>query len=321
MIKLDTKPFNECQILIVEDDTVSQTILKTLLADVAHCTVLNTGEDALTWCASNTPDLILMDMNLPGKSGTAVCEELKQIRKLDNVPVIFVTASIDPALEDRCWDAGAADFIVKPVTASTLLHRVKVHLQNKLRTELLENMMVADQLTGLYNRIYLTHEVPRLIRQLVRDDASVAVILLDIDKFKLYNDTYGHIEGDACLKAVAGAIKSSIRRPQDVAFRFGGEEFLVLLPDTDLDGATHVAQHIIENVLGLSLLHEEGINKQVTVSAGAAACKAKSLPEQSLSDLIERADQALYRAKRAGRNQLQTSTTDTTSEISETVKN
>lgn len=304
MIKLETKPLHACQVLIVDDDTVSQTILRTVLEDTVSCHVVANGDAALAFCHEQVPDLIVLDLHMPGKDGPTVCRELKAQTSTESIPIIFVTSSMDVATEDQCWEIGAADFIVKPITASTLLHRVKTHLQNKLRMELLESMTLYDQLTGLYNRLYLKYELPQLVGQLCRDKKPLSLILIDIDNFKNYNDTYGHLEGDQCLQRVAQQIKSCLGRPRDAVVRFGGEEFLVLVPDTELDGAVTVARKMVEATRSLNIPNDNGINGRVTISAGAAHCSYPTLRAQGISSALAVADKALYAAKAAGKDRV-----------------
>ncbi|MEW9798219.1 diguanylate cyclase [Alteromonas sp. CYL-A6] len=305
MIKLDVKPLAECLVLIVDDDPVSQALLSTLLSDMVQCAVVTSGEEALAYCRAHLPDLILMDMNLPGKSGITVCQELKAEERLEDVPVLFVTSSIDPETEDHCWEAGASDFLLKPVTASTLQHRVNHHLQSKLRMELLESMTIRDQLTGLHNRIYLASEVPQLVGGLARYNAFLAAIVIDIDFFKHYNDTKGHLEGDKCLRKVAETLQTCTHRTSDLCIRFGGEEFVILLPETDEKGAIKVAELMVTTIRELGLAHEGVLNDRVTISAGVAVCHAKACEKGDISMLLRQADDALYLAKEKGRDRVQ----------------
>ena len=193
--------------------------------------------------------------------------------------------------------------MMKTVNASTLTHRIKTHLQNKLRTEFLEMMTFHDQLTGLYNRMYLTKEIPLLIKQVARDKGTVGAIMIDIDYFKLFNDTYGHLEGDICLQKVAQIISDTVKRPKDAVIRFGGEEFLVVLPYIDHQGTKLVAHQLVEAVANARIPHGKGIENRVSISAGFAVWKAMDVVEDDVAALIEDADISLFEAKELGRNQ------------------
>lgn len=297
------KPFSQCNILIVDDEPISRLLLESILEVEFHCTTVDSGSDAISYCAEALPDLVLLDMNMPDIGGLDVCTALKDSPETEDIPVIFVTSTMDIESENACWEVGASDFVMKPVNASTLIHRVKTHLQNKLRTEYLENMTFHDQLTGLYNRMYLTKEIPLLIKQVARDKGSLGVIMLDIDYFKLFNDTYGHLEGDLCLQKVAKIVSETVKRPKDAVIRFGGEEFLIILPYIDRIGTKLVANQLVEAVTEAKIPHEKGIGNCVSVSAGFAVWNATEVVEDDLISLIEDADISLFEAKELGRNQ------------------
>ena len=299
----EIKPYTECNVLIVDDEPISRMLLESILEPVFCCTTAESGHEALLYCAENAPDLVLLDMNMPDINGLEVCNTLKQSPVTIQIPVIFVTSTLDVESENACWEVGASDFVMKPVNASTLTHRIKTHIQNKLRTEFLEKMTFHDQLTGLYNRTYLTREIPLLIRQVARDQSNIGAIMIDIDYFKLFNDNYGHLEGDLCLQKVAKIISDTVKRPKDAVIRFGGEEFLVLLPYIDYQGTKIVAQQLVEAVTNASIPHGKGIEGRVSISAGFAVWKAADVVDDDYSALVEDADISLFEAKERGRNQ------------------
>ena len=301
-MQLELKPYTQCRVLIVDDEAMSRTILSSILTPFFSCDSAESGKEAIEFCKQIQPDLVLLDMNMPDMNGLEVCGHIKSMPGGQHIPIIFVTSTIDVETQNTCWEAGASDFIVKPVTSSTLVHRIKNHLQNKLRMELLAKMTFHDQLTGLYNRLYLTNEVPLMIKQVARDQQKVGLIMVDIDYFKLFNDRYGHLEGDICLQKVASAIDSHVKRPKDAAIRFGGEEFILLLPYTDLAGTKTVADNLIKAVYDLNLAHDSSSKGRVTLSAGYCSQSASHVLEEGISDLIEKADIALFEAKEFGRN-------------------
>ena len=189
---------------------------------------------------------------------------------------------------------GASDFVLKPVTASTLVHRIKNHLQGKLRTDLLERMTFHDQLTGLYNRLYLSNEIPLLVKQVARDHGTVGVIMIDIDFFKTVNDNFGHIIGDQLLNKFSQHIQKKIRK-DDLLFRFGGEEFLILLPNTQFESAAIVAEDLRRSIEEQHFLDQ---HTQVTCSIGVADLRQAD----TLDSWLKTCDNLLYTAKNAGRN-------------------
>ena len=303
MNRIEIKPYAECNVLIVDDEPMSRMLLESILESVFTCATVESGEEAISYCEANLPDLVLLDMNMPDISGLDVCTALKASPETNHIPVIFVTSTMDIESENACWEVGASDFVMKPVNASTLTHRIKTHLQNKLRTEFLEMMTFHDQLTGLYNRMYLTNEIPLLIKQVARDNGTVGAIMIDIDYFKLFNDTYGHLEGDICLQKVAQTVSDTVKRPKDAVIRFGGEEFLVVLPYIDHQGTKLVAHQLVEAVAHAKIPHGKGIENRVSISAGFAVWKATDVVEDDVAALIEDADISLFEAKELGRNQ------------------
>ena len=303
MNRKEIKPYAECNVLIVDDEPMSRMLLESILESVFTCATVESGEEAISYCEANLPDLVLLDMNMPDIDGLDVCTALKASPETNHIPVIFVTSTMDIESENACWEVGASDFVMKPVNASTLTHRIKTHLQNKLRTEFLEMMTFHDQLTGLYNRMYLTNEIPLLIKQVARDKGTVGAIMIDIDYFKLFNDTYGHLEGDICLQKVAQIVSDTVKRPKDAVIRFGGEEFLVVLPYIDHQGTKLVAHQLVEAVANARIPHGKGIENRVSISAGFAVWKATDVVEDDVAALIEDADISLFEAKELGRNQ------------------
>lgn len=301
-MQLDLKSYSSCHVLIVDDEVMSRMLLSSVLAPHFHCETCDSGQAAIDYCQENRPDIILLDMNMPDIDGLSVCRKLKEQAHSQHIPVIFVTASIDAEIENACWEVGASDYVLKPITASTLVHRVKNHLQIKLRTELLERMTFHDQLTGMYNRLYLTQEIPLMVKQVARDGDDIGLIMADIDHFKLYNDHYGHLQGDDCLQQVAGIIKQHALRPKDAAIRFGGEEFLLILPYTNAEGTEKVANDLVAAVFNANFPHAKGIEGRVSLSAGFTALPATEVIEQGVTSFIEQADVPLYKAKKLGRN-------------------
>ena len=293
---------SDSYVLIIDDEEISREILLSMLSDSFHCKALASGLQLIAHCEMRKPDLIILDMQMPEISGLDVCKALKQDDRFSDIPVIFVTANTDTQTQDACWEAGASDFVTKPVTPSTLRHRAYHQIQNKLRIDLLNHLTFHDQLTGAYNRHYLAAEIPQTIRQIARERGSVAVIMLDIDYFKGFNDTYGHLDGDVCLRSVAKAIEREIKRPIDCLIRYGGEEFCVLLPNTDSKGCRHVAENIVRAVRNLGINNVASPKGLITISAGYYV--TSPISETDVNQIILEADLSLFDAKESGKNQV-----------------
>lgn len=304
MLTLDTKPLKDCLILIVDDDQISQEVLAESLSGLARCQMVGSGDEAISFCLHKQPDLIILDLDMPGRDGLSVCLELKRQTQTEDIPVIFVTGTIDVETENNCWRVGAADFVLKPVTVTTLRQRVHVHLQNKLRMELLENMTLIDQLTGLYNRLYLRYELPAVIRQLQREKKVLCAVLIGIDNLKSFNHIYGQYEGDNCLKRVASVVAKTARNLRAPVIRFSGEEFLVFLPDTPLNQTVRFAQEVVDNVYSLSIAHSQGVDSRLTISAGVECCSSGDVSANKIVDTLARVDSKLNKAKAAGKNRI-----------------
>ncbi|EOW9285315.1 diguanylate cyclase, partial [Vibrio cholerae] len=234
----------------------------------------------------------------PEQDGLETCRQLKADKQLADIPVIFVTGLQHQTDEDACWDAGGVDFIQKPFNTNTLRNRVKAHLALKRQADLLRSLAYLDGLTGIYNRRYFDNVLSIQLAQHRRKLSPLAVLMIDIDYFKKYNDTFGHLAGDDALRKVASALKH-IGRQADMVARYGGEEFVVLLADTDINGAVTVAKKMLHHVLELDIAHPQTPATKLSISVGiAVADEAKGYD----SNIIELADQQLYLSKQRGRN-------------------
>ena len=289
-------------LLVVDDQPVNiQAIYQCFAAD--HQVLMATsGAQALALCASRQPDLVLLDVVMPGMDGHEVCRQLKCDPATRDIPVIFVTAHNDEAAEAQGLDLGAVDFISKPINPKIVRARVRTHLTLKAQADLLRQWVYIDGLTGVYNRRHFDERLAGEWARAMRTGAALSVVLLDVDQFKRYNDRYGHQAGDDCLRRLATALKAGIRRPGDLAARYGGEEFVCLLPDTDRSGALILARQLGAAVQALQIEHaDSAVAPVVTVSLGVGS-KASHGPG-SAAALLREADAQLYRAKSMGRNQ------------------
>jgi len=288
-------------ILVVDDMPTNIDILAGLLDDRYKVKAARTGAKALEIVHSgNPPDLILLDVVMPGMSGYEVCEALKADPDTATIPVIFVTSLNDEEDEEKGLKLGAVDYITKPFRAAIVLARIENHLKLKSYQDLLRRQSNLDGLTGLPNRRAFDDLLGQEWRRGARLRSPLSLILLDIDHFKQYNDHYGHLAGDECLRLV-GRDLASVGRSMDFVGRYGGEEFVCILPHTDSSGAQKVAERLQDKINELGITHEHSsAAEHVTISMGVATIlpNLKVSPEQ----LILSADKMLYRAKDEGRN-------------------
>ena len=289
------------RILIVDDAMENIQILHHALQDEHDVLFAMNGAKALEMAQHQLPDVILLDAIMPDMDGYDVCRALRASAATRDIPIIFVTALKTPEDETRALDAGAADFISKPVNAAVVRARVRTQLTVKRQSDALRELTLTDGLTAVANRRAFDETLVNEWRRCARVQAPVALIMVDIDQFKNYNDAYGHQAGDACLQQVAGAMRRAAGRPQDLVARYGGEEFAILLPQEDGHGAEGVARRLLDEVSLLSIPHaQSSVTPWVTVSMGLASM----VPADGASpgDLIKRADALLYQAKASGRN-------------------
>lgn len=292
----------QARILVVDDQAINREVLSSIAGQHFRVITSESAEQALDIIAAEPVDLILLDVMLGGMSGLELSARLKQDPDAAEIPIIFMTSLSSQADEQQCWEAGAVDFILKPVNAQTLINRLRVHLTLKFQSELMRKLALQDSLTGVFNRFYLDAQLESGLRNCLRAGLPYSLLMIDIDSFKAFNDAKGHQAGDTCLRWVAQTISRVACRPLDVTGRYGGEEFTVLLPETSVEGAEIVAQKILWAVSNLNIAHPSSDHSVVTVSIGVAGiCRREAV---SASELMQVADEALYQAKAAGRNTL-----------------
>lgn len=295
----------KAKILIIDDEKVNLDVLDGLLKPHYRTVVAKDGQQALKRLEKNPlPDLILLDITMPIMDGYAVCRAIKNNLLTREIPIIFITGKSEEQDEAFGFQVGAVDYIVKPFSPLVTLARVKTHIDLKKRGDVLQRQATLDGLTGIPNRRRFDEFLEYEWERSLRFQHPLSVILIDIDFFKLYNDHFGHAQGDACLKQVAKTIMETMPRTVDLASRYGGEEFSCILPETNADGTLTVARRILENCRNLKLPHPRSkATDHVTVSLGTAT----TTPTKDLRklDIVEMADKALYTAKKSGRNQIQ----------------
>lgn len=290
-------------LLVVDDQPVNAQALYQAFAADHQVLMATSGEQALALCASRQPDLVLLDVEMPGMDGLQVCRRLKSDAATRDIPVMFVTAHDDEAAETQGLEAGAVDFISKPVNPRIVRARVRTHLTLKAQSDLLRRWVYLDGLTGVHNRRHFDEQLAGEWARSVRHGTDLSVLLLDVDFFKAFNDRYGHLAGDECLRRVAACLQQGLKRPGDLMARYGGEEFACLLPDTPLPGALAFARQLAADVAALGVPHaESAVAGVVTVSVGASTRPFDGAG--TAAALLREADAQLYLAKTRGRNQV-----------------
>lgn len=290
-------------VLIIDDDPVVADILETIFAGEVQIISTRNGPDGIAAAVAGAPDLILLDVRMPDMDGYEALKRLKASSETKDIPVIFLTAKTETEDEFMGLELGAIDYISKPIIPQIVKVRIHNHLLLKQNRDQLANMSMIDGLTGIANRRRFDDYLDQEFRRGARGEYPVSLLMLDIDEFKIFNDSFGHQKGDECLKAVAAEIKGHSRRPSDLVARYGGEEFAVILPDTPLGAAEMLAKNIRAGVEGLQIAHPSAqAAPQVTISIGAACTENTGIT--ALTDLIEAADKCLYRAKETGRNRV-----------------
>jgi diguanylate cyclase (GGDEF)-like protein len=291
------------RILAIDDTPANLVALGLALQSEFDLEVATSGLQGIHQAILMPPDLILLDVMMPEVDGYETFRRLKSDPLTRDIPVIFVTAQNSAEDETRALDAGAADFIAKPINPTVLRARVRTQLTIKHQDDALRAMAFVDGLTGVANRRQFDQMLATEWRSCRRSASSLAVAMIDIDYFKPFNDAQGHQAGDACLVAVARALAAGAARPRDLVARYGGEEFVCVMPESALPGAMATAEALRLAVQGLAIAHGASpVAPVVTVSIGVVAVTptAGAGPDE----LVAAADAQLYAAKRGGRNRL-----------------
>ncbi|MDF1686036.1 MAG: two-component system cell cycle response regulator [Parvibaculaceae bacterium] len=295
------------QILLLDDRTLSRRRIVETLSQKHSVTTAEDGDDIMRLASTSDFDIIIVSLSLEDADGLRLCSQLRSHDATRSVPVIVLVEEGNVERLVRALDMGVNDYVVRPIERHELMARVRTQLRHKRYQEKLRislhaslEMAVTDPLTGLHNRRYMTNHLTTQVDTCGSNDKHVCLLVLDIDFFKLVNDTYGHPAGDEVLKEFAKRLKANVRGI-DLPCRFGGEEFVVVMPDTDVAFASSIAERLREQVADVAFEIPDGSRIDVTVSIGVASTDG---PEDTVEALLERADQALYRAKREGRNRV-----------------
>jgi diguanylate cyclase (GGDEF)-like protein len=291
------------RLLVVDDESINVDLLSDTFRDEYEVLSATEGGRALEIAARKMPDMILLDVMMPGMDGYEVCRRLKREHRTSGIAVIFITSLRDVAEETKGLELGAVDYVSKPINSVTVRARVGNQIRLKRAQDELTRLAATDALTGLANRRRFDEMLAYEYARHVRSGTAFSLILMDIDYFKNFNDNYGHVCGDDCLRKVAQIISGVMARATDLVARFGGEEFVFLLPETDLNGAVVFAERVRKSISDLAMPHAYSpVANHLTVSLGGLS--VWQLPGRSISNIVAQADAQLYAAKETGRNRV-----------------
>ncbi|MCL2704037.1 MAG: diguanylate cyclase [Defluviitaleaceae bacterium] len=292
----------EFTILITDDEKMNVDILGSVLSPMYNILISRNGQRAVELAKEYAPDLILLDVLMPEMSGFEVIAKLKESEATSKIPVIFITGLSNAEDEEKGFFLGAVDYITKPFHKTIVKARVNTHIKiiDQMRT--IERIGLIDPLTKIANRRGFENRLNSEWGRAARDKTPISLMIMDIDKFKNYNDTYGHQQGDAALKTFAETAVGSLMRPGDFTARWGGEEFVILLPGTDINAAAEIAERVRANIAAAVIPADYGAETRITVSIGVNC----AVPGSNIvsGDFLSKADQALYKAKESGRNRV-----------------
>ena len=287
-------------VLIVDDQPANVRLMAEALKGEYELRFATSGAAAIDVAAKGGVDLILLDVVMPELDGFEVCRRLKADDRTAPIPVIFITAREDAEDETQGFDAGGVDYITKPAKPAIVRARVKTHLELKHARDLLAHMAMVDPLTGIPNRRRFDTTLQLEWQRAARNERWLSLAILDVDYFKRFNDTYGHARGDDCLRAIAQTVSALARRPGELVARIGGEEFAVILPETDSRAMHDLMSALLGRVHDLSIDHAASdCAEKVTVSIGAVTLVPNR--DEGPDGAVQTADRLLYQAKESGR--------------------
>ena len=315
---------HQARVFLVDDQLIVAEALRRMLEgidDIEYAYCLNPVV-AVMEAAQFRPTVILQDLVMPSMNGLMLLSALRSTPSTSDIPVVVLSSKEDPKIKSEAFALGAADYLVKFPDRIEMLARIRAHTRSylaqrqrdeayrqlrELQAELeqknveLERLSCSDGLTGILNRRSFDNYLHKEWLRASREKKEIALLMMDIDYFKAFNDHYGHQGGDACLCKVARELSENVRRPSDIVARYGGEEFVVVLPDSTLEGAAIIAEVLREKIQALNIEHDfSPVARCVTISLGVASIVPSN--ETTAEMLIKFADEALYHAKAAGRN-------------------
>ena len=296
----DSVPSPKSKILIVDDQIENIQLLHMLLEDDYDIFMATDGEQGVAQCRKHIPDLVLLDVTMPGLDGYQVCDLLKKDISTKHIPIIFITGHVDDSEEVKGFELGAADYIRKPINPTIIEKRIQTQLLLKYQNERLSSLTMLDGLTGVANRRSFFHALQKIWHECVDQDGQLSIIMLDVDDFKVFNYTHGHIAGDTALKMMSHVLQQyfqeNLQLLQNLVARYNGEEFCCLLPFVSLSDAIIVAEELRTRVETLNI-----DNKKLTVSVGVVNTTSNqhiTTPELLLFEV----NKCLSLAKKSGKN-------------------
>src|SRR5215469_2261022 len=303
---LDTNPAG--RLLVIEDRMETVAWLTAALAPSNEVSSVDTFEETLVRVRGGDFDLIVVSLGMRGFDGLRLCSQLRSLPEARHVPILVVVSEGDRRKLTQALEMGVNDYLTRPVDRNELVARVRTQLRKKRYADRLRHnvqlsleMAITDQLTGLHNRRYMSRHLDNLVASAKKSQRPIAFVIMDIDYFKAVNDTHGHDIGDEVLKEFASRIAANVRGI-DLACRYGGEEFVVVMPDTDVSFACQVSERLRHSIETTPFRISRAPNAlNLTISIGIAGLEG---PDDTADALLHRADQALYRAKKTGRNKV-----------------
>lgn len=303
---LDASPAG--RILVIEDRQETVAWFTSALSPRHEVASVDTFEEALVRVRGGDPDLVVVSLGMRGFDGLRLCSQLRSLPEGRNIPILVVVSDGDRRKLTQALEMGVNDYLTRPVDKNELVARVRTQLRKKRYADRLRHnvqlsleMAITDQLTGLHNRRYMSRHLGNLVASAKKAEKPIAFVIMDIDYFKSVNDTHGHDIGDEVLKEFAARIAANVRGI-DLACRYGGEEFVVVMPDTDVAFAYSVSERLRHSIETTPFRISRAPNSlNLTISIGIAGLEG---PDDSADALLHRADQALYSAKKAGRNRV-----------------
>lgn len=290
------------KILVIDDSPVQSRFLCSILSNDYEFTVCHTAEEGLEAAKEERFSLILLDVVMPGMDGFVMLKELKGMEVTKYIPVILITSLSDAQYEERGLLLGAVDYITKPFNPVIVRARVNTHIQLYRYQMRFKEQAMVDELTGVANRRRYDEESASRWREAVRFELPFSICMFDIDKFKLYNDTFGHPAGDKVITAVAQTAASYFQRATDLFARYGGEEFVAVFLGSQGVSAFEFMKTVRQSVEDLHIQHNSPVSPWVTISAGGVTLIPR--PEDKMEDYLKLADNMLYEAKQLGRNRV-----------------
>ena len=283
-------------VLVVDDDPTTANFLVQALSPYYRTFSAHSGEDAIGFCVNHAPDLVILDLHMPILDGLFTCKMLKAIPSMLNCPIVFSTEDTSTEQEVKCWDAGAADFVNKPIVVQTLVKRIRAHVQAKMQNDLIENMVFIDPQTGLYNRRFFNDCYEKQISLAKRNDAPLSLVMFELKNIELFDEQPTSAVEARYLRIVAQLISEHLSRPTDTLIRYSDNEFAVLLPDTYIFGAKHIVQKVLSSIAQHKSKDGDLTFEEIDIAAGMASLEAL----QKNTNLIELVERNLSQNKLSG---------------------